>query len=806
MGRHAGEPGSNFLEAAKERMASPNFCKFPPFPSLASSSPSDSCDELYEGYNDYDPQLHHTYTGPQSQIGSFGEGLGSKTDTTGIYDHGLAYSRSSSASDVQGQKLDPFAKTLTAGTTASMIWRPPSTCVSSRAQHSPFFFTDSSRPMTAIRAAGYSSRGSKFDPMNQGAPISTSGSQKKEEANPEYQCREIERAVNQLLEASAAAGLAGDFQTALQKAKEAGKKDRALCRTREQAGLADQMNMELTFAVCFNLGYQYQCGGLQSEALNTYTQIMKNKQDAVQAFELVMENKVDHQTTYNLIVCYYVLENTEQMKNCFTKMLLVKYYDSDSDDENDDENSVLRNNELREELRTKQNQALKYISTAARLIAPVLYHNFVEGYDWVVEGLKDQQYAALANEMELEKAIQHLHRRDFTQAIVLLKDFEKKEKDLKARAATNLSFLYFLEGDISNAEKHAEVAVKTNRYNAQALVNQGNCLYSRGRVEEAKAVYQEAAEVELDCVEAVYNLGLCHKRLGALGDALSTFKKLSNSIPNSIEVLFQVGDVNGLMGNIKQAIKCLEIVNTRTMHDPGVLAMLGRLHAKCDDEPKALYYYSESHRVYPANMDITSWLGAYYVKNEVYEKAMPFFDLASKLQPTEIKWQLMVASCHRRTGAHTEALAKYKAILSKHPDNTECLRYLLHMCTGLGRRDEVRTYEAQLRKAEMELASESRSHLLRLESANEVPLRFIEFRGESRHSTRDDTYLSPRSSESPGSSLFGSRVFNSNLFTSSSVSSSPLPQKTLRGSTKKKPPGQREEEVWPELGDDLLPM
>lgn len=65
------------------------------------------------------------------------------------------------------------------------------------------------------------------------------------------------------------------------------------------------------------------------------------------------------------------------------------------------------------------------------------------------------------------------------QAIVLLKEFENKEKDLKARAATNLSFLYFLEGDISNAEKHAEVAVKTNRYNAQALVNKGNCLFNR---------------------------------------------------------------------------------------------------------------------------------------------------------------------------------------------------------------------------------------------------------------------------------------------------------------------------------------
>ena len=39
----------------------------------------------------------------------------------------------------------------------------------------------------------------------------------------------------------------------------------------------------------------------------------------------------------------------------------------------------------------------------------------MEGYDWVVEGLKDQHYVALANEMEMDKAIQHLHRREFVQ-------------------------------------------------------------------------------------------------------------------------------------------------------------------------------------------------------------------------------------------------------------------------------------------------------------------------------------------------------------------------------------------------------
>lgn len=77
----------------------------------------------------------------------------------------------------------------------------------------------------------------------------------------------------------------------------------------------------------------------------------------------------------------------------------------------------MKNDELREELRRKQNQAQKYILTAARLIAPVLGGTCMEGYDWIVELLKDQQYVALANEMEMDRAIQHLHKQDFGQVL-----------------------------------------------------------------------------------------------------------------------------------------------------------------------------------------------------------------------------------------------------------------------------------------------------------------------------------------------------------------------------------------------------
>ena len=59
--------------------------------------------------------------------------------------------------------------------------------------------------------------------------------------------------VNSLIEASAEAAMQGDAVQALERAKAAGKKERQLCKHRESNGLVDQINMDLTYSVCFNL-------------------------------------------------------------------------------------------------------------------------------------------------------------------------------------------------------------------------------------------------------------------------------------------------------------------------------------------------------------------------------------------------------------------------------------------------------------------------------------------------------------------------------------------------------------------------
>lgn len=39
-------------------------------------------------------------------------------------------------------------------------------------------------------------------------------------------------------------------------------------------------------------------------------------------------------------------------------------------------------------------------------------------------------------------------------------------------------------------------------------------------------------------------------------------------------------------------------------------------------------------------MEVISWLGVWYVKSELYESAILFFQRAAEIEPGEIKWKV----------------------------------------------------------------------------------------------------------------------------------------------------------------------
>lgn len=168
------------------------------------------------------------------------------------------------------------------------------------------------------------------------------------------------------------------------------------------------------------------------------------------------------------------------------------------------------------------------------------------------------------------------------------------------------------------------------------------------------------------------------------------------------------------MGNYRQAAKWFNILlscfggsdkrdrNAKNVADPGVLARLGQIFNKDDDETQAFHYHLESYRYFPINLDVISWLGVWYVKSELYEKAIQFFERASQIQPNEVKWRLMVTSCYRRMGAYQKAMVLYEQIHQDYPENLECLRYLVAICKDLGQRCDG--FQAKLAKLERDNA------------------------------------------------------------------------------------------------------
>uniref|UniRef100_A0A8C0JI07 Intraflagellar transport protein 88 homolog n=1 Tax=Canis lupus dingo TaxID=286419 RepID=A0A8C0JI07_CANLU len=618
-----------------------------------------------------------------------------------------------------------------------------------------FSFKDGvTRPMTAVRAAGFTKaalRGSAFDPLGQSRgpapPLEA-----KNEDSPEEKIRQLEKKVNELVEESCIANSCGDLKLALEKAKDAGRKERILVRQREQVTTPENINLDLTYSVLLNLASQYSANEMYAEALTTFQVIVKNKMfsnagrlkvnmgniylkqrnyskaikfyrmaldqipsvhkemrikimqnigvtfiktgqysDAINSFEHIMSMAPNLKAGFNLILSYFAVGDRDKMKKAFQKLIAVPL-EIDEDDKyispSDDPHTnlvieAIKNDRLRQMERERKAMAEKYIMTAAKLIAPVIETSFAVGYDWCVEVVKASQYVELANDLEINKAITYLRQKDFNQAVETLKMFEKKDSRVKSAAATNLSFLYYLENEFAQASSYADLAVNSDRYNPSALTNKGNTVFANGDYEKAAEFYKEALRNDSSCTEALYNIGLTYKRLNRLDEALDCFLKLHTILRNSAQVLYQIANVYELMEDPHQAIEWLMQLISVVPTDSRALSKLGELYDSEGDKSQAFQYYYESYRYFPSNIEVIEWLGAYYIDTQ-------FFNYSDFI---------VVFSPFLFIGNYQKALDTYKDIHRKFPENVECLRFLVRLCTDIGLK-EVQEYATKLKRLE----------------------------------------------------------------------------------------------------------
>ncbi len=527
---------------------------------------------------------------------------------------------------------------------------------------------------------------------------------------------------------------------ALEKAKEAVRKNNTLCRHRKDHNLS--AGNDLTLASQFHLAVTYGQNGMFLDALETYNAIINQKRydvwmvririnmgnlsylqqnyadaikmyrmaldqtttnekplrfyihrtignilveigklrDAILDYEAVsMSADADMETCFNLLLCYSHIGDVEKTKLTFLKILTIsisskknRFLEIDYLESNEPAISAERI-EIQEHVRNRNEDYGSLLLIAARLICSMDHgEDWGIGYQWV-QGQLTEKHNDISQQIEIERAIQHMQVHEFEPAIMILKSFESKDVNIRAMVATNLSFVYSLEGKLEVADEYADIALASNRFNPNALVNKGNNLYTREKYREATEFYLEAIGLDSTSFEAIYNFGLANVQLGLTTDGLNAFEKLLSIITNDPRVLHHVASLYEHSGERQSALKWFNVLSACLPTDPGVHFCMGNLYAEQEDHA-AFQCCLESYSINPSNLDVISWLAIWFVKLEMYEKSISFFKRASHIQPRETKWNFMVASCYRKMDLLNDAFDVYEEVRKRNPQDIDCKR------------------------------------------------------------------------------------------------------------------------------------
>ncbi|XP_058465292.1 intraflagellar transport protein 88 homolog [Malaya genurostris] len=432
--------------------------------------------------------------------------------------------------------------------------------------------------------------------------------------------------------------------------------------------------------------------------------------DAATSFEFIMSEKGDLKTGLHLILCYYALGDVEKIKHAFQMLLDIqidyleddKMFQANTNPSYEYINEMIKSDELRAYEQKIRHLAEKNILISANLISTIIDDYFNDGYSWCVETIKNSYFAPLAVDLELKKAVIYLKQDDIQQAIDTLKYFEKKESNIAINAAINLSFIYILKKDIAAAETYTETAKKIDSYCPAAFINSGVCHMMKDDLETAKLMFMNALDIDSTSFEALYNMGLIFKKLGDHNNSLLYFRKIISNLGHEQhpEVQYQIANLYDLLGDVATALEYYLQLLSLVQQDNKIIQKIGELYETDGERQQAYHYHHESYRIYPIEFSVVNWLCSHYIELQVAEKAIGFYEKAVLKNPQDPYYLLRIAGCYRRIGNQQKSLNLFKLIHDIYPENTDCLRALVHLSQSQGNSDLVEKYSSELQKLE----------------------------------------------------------------------------------------------------------
>lgn len=114
---------------------------------------------------------------------------------------------------------------------------------------------------------------------------------------------------------------------------------------------------------------------------------------------------------------------------------------------------------------------------------------------------------------------------DIDGAIELLEKMRKLFEYVNAPALSTLAYMYFLKGDLEQAESLSQAALEDTPSTASAWDNLGQIRYAQNDLPQAREAFEKALEYKNDLPDSHYYLGLIAQAEGDTAQAAEYFRK-----------------------------------------------------------------------------------------------------------------------------------------------------------------------------------------------------------------------------------------------------------------------------------------
>jgi tetratricopeptide (TPR) repeat protein len=217
-----------------------------------------------------------------------------------------------------------------------------------------------------------------------------------------------------------------------------------------------------------------------------------------------------------------------------------------------------------------------------------------------------------------------------------------------AEADNDLGMQLQGSGQVPEAIRHYEQALRLNPDFADAHINLGNALIQSGRIQEAIGHYEQALRIRPDFFKAHNDFGVALDRLGRLPEAISHWEQALRIKPDDADAHYNLGTAWARTGKIEEAIEHFEHA----------------LRIKPD--------YTEAH----CN------LGIALAQTGRTEEAIAHFEQALWIEPDNAEAHCNLGTALEKLGRTQEAIKHYQQALRLRPDLTAASNALARLQAG----------------------------------------------------------------------------------------------------------------------------